>query len=103
MDAKLARAEADLGAASSGTVNDASISPEQCRAARGLLDWSQDELSRRSGVSRGTVKKVEGGDQLSPLHARALRQTFEAAGCVFIGEGAAMSDLPVAQGVALRR
>jgi len=35
--------------------------PAQCRAARGLLNWSQAELAERAGVSRSTVKDFETG------------------------------------------
>ncbi|MCS0493777.1 helix-turn-helix domain-containing protein [Ancylobacter mangrovi] len=35
------------------------LSPEQCRAARGLLDWTQESLAARAGVSRSTVRDFE--------------------------------------------
>jgi transcriptional regulator with XRE-family HTH domain len=37
------------------------LCPEQSRAARGLLDWSQADLAQRAGVSRSTVRDFEGG------------------------------------------
>ena len=40
------------------TVN---LSPAQCRAARGLLDWSQEQLAQASGLSRSTVRDFESG------------------------------------------
>ena len=33
--------------------------PEQCRAARGLLDWTQEQLAERAGVARSTVRDFE--------------------------------------------
>jgi len=33
--------------------------PEQCRAARGLLNWTQDQLASLAGVSRSTIKDFE--------------------------------------------
>src|SRR3546814_7533778 len=34
--------------------------PEQCRAARGLLNWTQAELATFAGISRSTVRDFEG-------------------------------------------
>ena len=33
--------------------------PEQCRAARGLLNWTQEHLAGLAGVSRSTIKDFE--------------------------------------------
>jgi transcriptional regulator with XRE-family HTH domain len=33
--------------------------PEQCRAARGLLNWTQEHLAVIAGVSRSTIKDFE--------------------------------------------
>ena len=33
--------------------------PEQCRAARGLLNWTQGQLAMLAGVSRSTIKDFE--------------------------------------------
>ena len=35
------------------------ITPTQCRAARGLLDWTQDQLAEASGVSSATIRNFE--------------------------------------------
>ncbi len=35
------------------------LAPEQCRAARGLLDWTQEHLAVRAGVSRSTIRDFE--------------------------------------------
>lgn len=45
--------------------------PEQCRAARGLLNWSQDQLASVSNVSRSTIKDFES-------HRHALHRSTEA-------------------------
>jgi transcriptional regulator with XRE-family HTH domain len=62
-----------------------SISPELCRAARGLLGWSQQELAKRSQVSRKTIADFE-LSQVQP-HPRTLRDVvaaLEAAGVEFL-------------------
>ncbi|HET8762358.1 MAG TPA: helix-turn-helix transcriptional regulator [Gemmatimonadales bacterium] len=45
--------------------------PEQCRAARGLLNWSQDQLAALAGVSRSTVRDFE-------CHRHVLQRASEA-------------------------
>ncbi len=40
-----------------------SMSPEQCRAARGFLGWSQEDLAVAAGVSRATVIDFERGER----------------------------------------
>ncbi|PWC56351.1 helix-turn-helix transcriptional regulator [Azospirillum sp. TSO22-1] len=57
----------------------------QCRAARGFLEWTQEELAERAAVSRGTVRDFEKGHHA--LHRgteRLLVEAFEAAGVVFV-------------------
>lgn len=67
------------------------ISPAQCRAARGLLDWSQQELADASGVGNTTICNFEGGHASpQPGKLAALRRAFEQAGVAFVdknGEG----------------
>jgi transcriptional regulator with XRE-family HTH domain len=38
-----------------------SVTPSQCGAARGLLDWSQIELAERSNLSESTIRDFEKG------------------------------------------
>lgn len=55
--------------------------PEQCRAARGLLNWTQAELAAFAGVSRSTVRDFEG--ERHHLHRSTeaqLIRTLEEAG-----------------------
>jgi transcriptional regulator with XRE-family HTH domain len=61
------------------------ISPELCRAARGLLGWSQQELATRAHVARKTIADFE-LSQVNP-QARTLRDVvaaLEAAGVEFL-------------------
>ena len=57
------------------------LSPEQCRAARGWLGWSQDELSKRARIGQSTLKDFEGGKR-APMrnNLEALRSALIAAG-----------------------
>jgi len=40
------------------------IAPEQCRAARAWLNWSQGELAEKASVGLSTVKSFEGGTRI---------------------------------------
>ncbi len=69
-----------MGQATKDTV----ITPALCRAARGLLDWTQQQLSELSSVSRSTIRDFEGGRHgLHQSTAIQLRRTFEENGVVF--------------------
>jgi transcriptional regulator with XRE-family HTH domain len=53
----------------------------QCRAARGLLGWSQEELARRAGVGIVTVYQLEAGiSQPRRATLDVIRRSFEVAG-----------------------
>ena len=55
--------------------------PEQCRGARGLLDWTQERLASLAGVSRSTVRDFEAGRHGLHRSTEALLiKTFEDAG-----------------------
>jgi hypothetical protein len=63
------------------------IDGRHIRAARALLRWSQGDLSKRSRVALGTVKRMEGFD--GPVGARTdtlakITATLERAGVEFL-------------------
>ena len=62
------------------------ISGEQCRAARGLLGWSQTELADRADVGRSTVDKLERGGNPRGEYVDAIQRAIEAAGVYPIKE-----------------
>ena len=63
------------------------IKPEQCRAARGLLAWSQRDLAEKAKVGIVTVRQFETGGAV-PRRATidVIRRAFEADGVEFIAE-----------------
>jgi DNA-binding transcriptional regulator YiaG len=74
------------------------MSPEQCRAARGWLKWSQQDLADRSNVGWSTVRDFEAGRR-QPIgnNLTAMRRAFEAAGITMV-----FDDEGKATGIALR-
>lgn len=60
------------------------MTPAQCRAARGLLDWTQDKLCGAAQVSGPTVRDFENG-KVTPRRASlaAIQRALEDAGVEF--------------------
>jgi len=61
------------------------INSAQCRAARGLLAWSQQDLAREAGVGVITVHQLEAGSS-TPRRStlEVIKRAFERAGVEFI-------------------
>jgi len=64
-----------------------SISAAQCRAARALLDWSQDQLAENAQVARATIADFERNTRM-PIRNNLISivGALEAAGVAFIPE-----------------
>ena len=63
------------------------ITPAQCRAARALLDWSQQQLATSAHVGVVTVRQFEAGAaQPRPATMAVVCRALEAAGVEFIPE-----------------
>ena len=63
------------------------LTSDQLRAARALLRWSADELSRRSSVSLRTIRRAELAEQhmtMTTANNLAVRRALEDAGVEFI-------------------
>lgn len=61
--------------------------PEQSRAARGLLDWSQMQLARTANLGESTVRDFEKGRRVPSINnLAAIRAALEAAGVEFLAE-----------------
>jgi transcriptional regulator with XRE-family HTH domain len=70
----------------------------QCRAARALLSWSQNELGQRARVDQKTIADFERGTRNPhPRTIEALVKALEDAGVVFVEPTAALYS-----GVALK-
>ncbi|MFT0891512.1 helix-turn-helix transcriptional regulator [Pseudochelatococcus sp. G4_1912] len=76
----------------------AGLLPEQCRAARAFLNWTQDTLAERAGISRSTVRGFEGEHHVLHRTTEAqLVRVLEDAGICFL------NDSRQGPGVRLRR
>ena len=63
------------------------LSPEQCRAARGWLNWTQQELATKASLSLSTIRDFEAGRRkpiannllavLAVLKAAGVAPTFD--------------------------
>ena len=71
------------------------ISAAQIRAARGLLDWTREDLAREAGLSSRTIRNLEKG-YISPRDATAtgLHKAFDNAGIIFPPEGGVRQEIP---------
>jgi transcriptional regulator with XRE-family HTH domain len=64
------------------------LSPEQCRAARGLLDWPQARLGAKSNVSEGTIRDFEKARRIPAADKLdAIRSALERAGVLILADG----------------
>ena len=73
----------------------------QVRAARILLRLSQDALADKANMGVATLRRYEGGQGISPLRLKALREAIEAAGAVLIAEAAGGPAAATGAGVVL--
>lgn len=61
---------------------------EQCRAARGLLGWTLEDLAERSSVSAASITKFETGARETRAGTiKLIRLAFEEAGVEFFENG----------------
>lgn len=74
----------------------AAMPPAIARAARAMMDWSAEELSKRSGVSVSTIRRLERDD--SAVSARrtstaGLLRAYADAGLRFADDGTAINGV----------
>ncbi len=59
---------------------------EQCRGARGILGWTQQDLADASGLSKTAINNYEKGhSDIKAESLKAIRMAFESAEIEFIG------------------
>lgn len=63
------------------------ISAAQCRAARGLVDWTISRLAEESGVLLADLSAFERGGDIDPLTVSSIMRSLEGAGAKFLPEG----------------
>jgi len=66
----------------------AAITPAQCRAARAILDWSQEKLAESAHVGRATIADFERGTRIDVMRQNMISiiNTLVAAGVEFVPE-----------------
>lgn len=71
------------------------MTPEQCRAARALVAWSQQQLADAASVGVATIRVFESGAS-APRHAtlEVLERALAGAGVVFLADGEAVDGGP---------
>lgn len=83
------------------------MTPAQCRAARGLLNWSQIELAERSSLSESTIRDFEKDRRVPSLNnLAAIQHCLENAGVEFISgnqHGLRMRKMKVNDHVTFRK
>ena len=63
------------------------ITPEQSRAGRGLLDWSQAELGVRANLSESTIRDFEKGRRVPTTNnLAAVQRALETGGVEFMND-----------------
>jgi DNA-binding XRE family transcriptional regulator len=64
------------------------VNSHQCRAARALLGWSQQDLEGKARIAKKTIADFERGST-QPLERSiiAMKTAFESHGVIFLGQG----------------
>jgi DNA-binding XRE family transcriptional regulator len=70
------------------------ISPEQCRAARALLNWSQTDLAKAVKISKVSISAFEKGGDMRESNRKVVRDALEGAGVIFQADGEMITGGP---------
>jgi transcriptional regulator with XRE-family HTH domain len=73
------------------------ITTAQIRGARGILNWSQHDLSERTGISSTSIGSIENGQSIPRENTLgAIKKAFEDSGIEFTaGDGIRKKDMKV--------
>lgn len=63
------------------------LTPEMCRAARALLNWTPNQLASAAGLKTRTVLRFEGSATVRLTSVEAMLQALQGAGLEFIPAG----------------
>ena len=76
------------------------MTPAQCRAARALVDWSQQRLADASKLGNAAIRDFERGKS-APQNATlaVLRTVLEGAGVIFVAENGEGAGVRLRKGV----
>lgn len=67
--------------------SDLEMTPDQCRAARAMLNIEQSDVADRAGIARATIIDFEKGQRVPRKSTlEAIRKALEASGIEFIPE-----------------
>jgi len=63
------------------------MSPDQCRAARAMLNLEQSDIADKAGIARATLIDFEKGQRIPrAATVAAIRAALESAGVEFLAE-----------------
>jgi transcriptional regulator with XRE-family HTH domain len=68
------------------------MTPEQSRAARGLVGWSVRDLAEKASVGVNTVSRFENSGEAMHSTVTKMQAAMEAAGVTFIPAGGTSMD-----------
>lgn len=68
------------------------MSPEQSRAARGILGWSVRDLAEKAGVGVNTVSRFENSGEAMHSTVTKMQAALETGGVTFIPAGGYQGD-----------